>query len=69
MVPSPLLGLLPVIKTVQFEIVIAHSVNIEMSNENRDPNILKFLWQSIFLLINVRDPPDKLFSFIHSYLY
>lgn len=33
MVPSPLLGLLPVINTVQFEIVIAHSVNIEMSNE------------------------------------
>lgn len=41
MVPSPLLGLLPVIKTVQFEIIIAHNVYIKMSNEKYRPRHLK----------------------------
>lgn len=31
--------------------------------KNTDPDILNFLWQSIYLLINVRDPPDKKFFF------
>lgn len=39
MVPSPLL--LPVIKTVQFEIVIAHSMYIKISNEKYRPRHLK----------------------------
>lgn len=66
MVPSPLLGLLPVTKTLPFVAVITYDVYLstEEKMKNTHLGILKLLWHSVCLFINVKDVPDNRFLFI-----